>query len=912
MLHGARRKLPPTPERFTTPSHTEPAVLNPPGFRWPDDRVRSYDLQIARTDAFAAADVITVEDWPLSVYMPERPLEPGTWYWRVRPHHPKGIYAWSEPVSFEIGGDLPSIPMPATSGIIARLEALGHPRLFLTREDLEGWREAIQGERSDLWYRLTSELASKPDTADPERIEGASVTNHDTADLARAVTRRATALSEYIQTAALSCLLTGNREHGKAAREHLLALSGWDRNGSTNVLFNDTAFREVVVGLARGFDWLSAAGLLSSADRGVIIEAARQRGEDFYNWYQSRRADKQWPYESHQSGGMVNFAELAVAFAGVIPEAGDWLRYTLHMLTANYPAYGRSDGSWSEGPEYWSLTFGRHIPSLWAVARATGVDLFAHPFLKETGNYILYSTPPWSMFFPFGDHHQDRVSQAFARNMQRLAWIYQNPHFAWYAQTPPLEGGFEDTAAGFLLFKQPPKAAEPTDLPLARVFPDTGLAVLRTHLADAGQDIHFMIKANPFGSVSHAHADQGNFTLSAYGVPLVIASGYYPLYGDEHHYTWTRQSWAHNVPLLGGKGQATRTAQALGQIEHFAHSDLNLIDYVRIEAARAYSAPVPGSVKKQLDAFIPGLSERIGSVPVTRWCRHVVYVRPNLFILFDDVEASEPIEFEWLLHTVNAAELDGEGRGLTVGNAGVRLSVVFATDRTVRLSQDDQFTFPPRGRHAGRPKQWHIKARIEGTRRTHRFLSFLFPHREGETVPVMDRLHAEEWDGVVLSRDGERTMVAFGRTVQTGEAERGRDRTAERVEATKTAANRGPAPESAGDAEPRADQAAAAAVAGMQHIRQLAGISTDAAVVVLHEGAARWLYASQLRRLEMRETALIGSKGGVWEFSVPADLLLMHADGGIVLEIASDRAGHMTSPVGRLEFSAGSTRRRLL
>ncbi len=842
----------PTPDRWIAPTLTETPLTNPPGFRWQDRGADAYDLQISRKSAFQSEETLSVESWPLTIFTPDRALEPGIWYWRVRSRHGERVSSWSTPIAFEITEALPQVLVPSIPEIIDRLVQGGRPRLFLTRASIPQWQQRIRTTHRAIWSQIAAEasLATLVNVEEPPWREGTTDTDPETVEDYREAVRRATALSESIQLLGLSYLLTGNERHGQAAREKLMALARWDPDGATNVFKNDTAFREVVVGLARGYDWLAATDVLSEEDKRLIAWAARIRGEDFAAWYRSKTAHARWPYESHQSGGLVNFAELALAFAGELDESKEWLRYTIHMLTANYPAYGRSDGSWSEGPEYWSHTMGRHLPSLWAISQALDVDLTAHPFLRNTGYYLLYTTPPWSRFFPFGDHHQDRVGEAYARNMQLLAGMYDNPHFAWYAQTPPLSGGLEMTAVGFLTFQRGLRGVPPNDLPLARAFPDTGLAVMRTDLVNPEQDIQFMIKASPFGSVSHAHADQGNFTLTAFGEPLVIPSGYYPLYGDEHHTTWTRQSWAHNVPIMAGKGQATRTPLALGQIEHFFHSQNRLVDYVRVEAGRAYSAQTPASAARELDRFVPGLSAKTGSAPVDRYRRHVVFVRPSVFVVLDEVEASEPVHFEWLLHTVNMADLDPVNHGLRVANNEARLAVTFVSPNDLELRQDDAFTSPPTGRHASRPKQWHITVRTVGAFASHRFKSILVPHREGESVPTAIGVDHDGWDGVTLESGDERTTVAF---------RKGMDRTAD--------------------------------TQGELGEIQVGSVRADADVLVVREGESAWLYASMARRLQVEERPATSGEGGlpagVWEFEEPVDVTIYRLDGEYVVTVDS-------------------------
>jgi hypothetical protein len=52
---------------------------------------------------------------------------------------------------------------------------------------------------------------------------------------------------------------------------------------------------------------------------------------------------------------MIGFAvEGSIVLAHEVPDAPQWLDYTLHILWSVYPAWGRSDGGWHEGVSYWT------------------------------------------------------------------------------------------------------------------------------------------------------------------------------------------------------------------------------------------------------------------------------------------------------------------------------------------------------------------------------------------------------------------------------------------------------------------------------------------------------------------------------------------------------------------------------
>jgi hypothetical protein len=267
------------------------------------------------------------------------------------------------------------------------------------------------------------------------------------------------------------------------------------------------------------------------------------------------------------------------------------------------------------------------------------------------------------------------------------------------------------------------------DLPLARAFPDTGLAVMRTSLTDRNGDIAFQVKASPMGSISHSHADQGNFYLAAYGEPLLIPSGHYQggyeaLFGSPHHAGWTWQSWAHNVPLIDGKGQGSRNPEANGYLEHFYHSDL--LDFVRVDITRAYLAGATAEAPRAVAKAGAGLAARIGEAPVKSVRRNIIFLRPGTFVIVDEIECSRAATVDWLLHAWNRFEIDGQRA--VVKNGVAAASIQLVSDAGAGISQSNEFTVPLSDKYK---KQWHLTAAYPA-RLAHRITAVITPSRVNE------------------------------------------------------------------------------------------------------------------------------------------------------------------------------------
>jgi hypothetical protein len=378
------------------------------------------------------------------------------------------------------------------------------------------------------------------------------------------------------------------------------------------------------------------------------------------------------------------------------------------------------------------------------------------------------------------------------------------------------------------------------EMPLARVFPDAGVAALRTDLTDGSRDIEFLLKADPFGPGSHAHQDQGNFYLAAYGEPLLTPSGHYQghhelIYGSPHHFGWTFQSWAHNVPLIDGKGQA-RSAEAGGQIEHFYHSPV--VDYVRADVTPAYRANNDAEAVRAVRRFAPDMVQRMGSANVVSFRRAIVFLRPATFVMFDDVESPAPARLNWLLHSANRFTVDEPQRLVTAVHGKAKVDVKLLDGPVARISQTGDYLIPV-------PKEfkteWHLTAEFSPTAH-HQVVAVLSPSRTGgESKPADSpdcvEAHGADWAGAVLRwSDGRRVELTFAST--------------------------------------------AAGKPGRTLLRAGAA-KADAALLVVQAGPDYWAYAADARSLQL------GDKR--WNFASPVDVLLTTGGGRTMLRTATEQ-----------------------
>jgi hypothetical protein len=192
------------------------------------------------------------------------------------------------------------------------------------------------------------------------------------------------------------------------------------------------------------------------------------------------------------------------------------------------------------------------------------------------------------------------------------------------------------------------------------------------------------------GRRSHGQDPHNTFTLNAYGTALLVNNVYRDLWGSPFQRGWIWSSRAQNAVLVNGVGQEPRSAAPEGQILKAEFGDR--LDYVAGEAAAAYK----GRMKRAR--------------------RHVIFVKPDIVMIADELEAVEPSTYQWMLHSWDEFELNEAGNRIVLdrGNAGV--VVDYVAPEMLKLRQWSGYDPEPDAaylesvRREPFPTQWHVEA----------------------------------------------------------------------------------------------------------------------------------------------------------------------------------------------------------
>lgn len=713
-----------------SPADGDTTSVNPPAFIWlPTAGVERWLLQYAPGGDFNDPNAVTVEDWPLTVFTPHQTLRPGAWAWRYGFATAAGP-VWSRVRRFTIPTDATEFPLPRIDEVLARIPD-EHPRAYFHRADLPELRRKVV--EDPAWAALAAPIIRSAEGKlgeelypEPDYLPAGGL------ERTRAYAESFRTMRPFtagMETCAQAYILSGDERFGQEARRRLLHYMTWDPEGPTSVSSNDEAAMDLVMRCPRTYDWVY--DLLSAEERATCERVLGQRVAQVNALHRAMPFTSR-PYSSHP-GRMIGFVvEDSIILAHEVPEAREWLDYTLRLLWSVYPAWGTPDGGWAEGPNYWCSYIGMLQPVV-LLLDEIGVPFKNKPFCRENGWFGLYAVPVGGKMTPFGDDHEGAVGRSYGEVLYRWSTLYRNPYWRWYAEQ--LGAGPGSGAGAFGFFDPTLEAKAPDDLPQSKVFPYVGLAALHSDLAHPEWNVYLLMRSSPYGAVSHSHASQNAIAINAFGEALAISSGYYQLYGSPHHAQWTWETRAHNSILVDGEGQVTRSPASRGRIAGF--DDREECSYVVGDATEAYGG--------RLRLFL----------------RKVLFIRPDTFVICDELEAQTPATYQWLLHARTEMALDPAAQTALISVGDARLLTRFVAPTGLELTQTSGFPVAPE-REA--PDQFHLTAATTTPAARATFLSVLTAYRADDEarVPAAEAVAGEGGVGVSLRwADGSSALVVW-------------------------------------------------------------------------------------------------------------------------------------------------------
>lgn len=713
------------------PAPAEAVIENPPRFQWIPPQIgrHVYELQLQRLSADGQADgkPLHVTGIAFPFYTPEEPVEPGSYSWRYRIVSDEcGPSEWSVSRDFIVPEEAVLAPVhfdrKRAAGLRPRLALAsdGHKALISRLGDMPEWAEFV--ERSVLPW-VEKEIPAEPE-AYPNNIR--------TAELWRQSYITCQEALYAIRNLAVAGVLQRDAALTARAREWLLALAEWDPAGPTSRDYNDEAAFRCATALAWGYDWLRTE--LSPEQAELVRASLKARGEQVARHVMHASRIDTFPYDSHAVRAVsAVMVPVGLALAGEDPDGAEWLDFAAGYLAGPYSAWADREGGWAEGIHYWTTAMCYALEAATLLRNSTGLNIFDRPFFRNTGNFPLYCRPAWTRRATFGDDSTlgDPPSPKIARNMRLLAAATGTSEFAGYAdQIETLsdsdEGAFYnygwwDFRFDDLLREASFGPVDPALMPASprlKVFPGVGWAAFQSRMDDPEHQIHCVFKSSPYGSISHSHADQNAFCLSAFGDDILVQSGHYVAHNSSMHRNWRRQTLSKNALLVDGKGQYAGmdkfvARQAAGTIR--AHHSMETHHWVVGDATPAYRLVTPDLVRAE---------------------RQIHMLFGSAFVVIDHVEALRQVPVSWLGHTAGLVQTGDLSATIDTEHAMTGIEVVYSSNAVENLSVVEGFDGVDAAEIEGLASSRRVSIDLAPAR-SHCVATLILPVRKGESPNVM-------------------------------------------------------------------------------------------------------------------------------------------------------------------------------
>ncbi|MBT4818991.1 MAG: DUF4962 domain-containing protein, partial [Lentisphaerae bacterium] len=580
---------------------------------------------------------------------PSAPVLPGTWYFRRRTE--SELYdGWTPSQKLIIPERTHNYAVPTVNA--AELASRPHPRLLpRIRPDGEllsdsGRVSRIKQARNGLKPGIPEHPGpyKKDDPRWPQWIDWYG-------DVAGKVTSRT---GSRIRGVAEAAILTGDAEAIAAAKSLLVDVCSWDPKGGSAARYGDLQAASLLKGMVWAYDACEAT--LTEEERALVHNILKERILQFYVKINPFRIN---PAQNHPWKKTAIVAESALVLMGVFPEAEEWLDVALQCYALRIlPSMG-FQGENQEGISYWS--YGVNMLANFAdlMRFMAGVDLYDHPWLRQTCRFPLYCAPPDAYAISFADNSSRGNASIKGVYGTRLVGLLgeraQDPYAIWYAnrQSPTVE------------------ARPPADIPQSAYYPYIGYVLFNTCLSDGLENVGVGMRSGAYHA-GHQHDDNNGFAIHAYGDKLAVDGGYYDWYGSPHFKAYSIKTLAHNTLLVNDQGQKRGTD---GRISAQFES--------------------PGFGYAVGDA---GTNPAVYEGRLKRFDRRLLFLKPGFVIVHDLVEASDgPAKLDWLLHahTDEAFPADTAAGTFTLERKTARLNGHFLAPSDLALTVTKSFDIPP-------------------------------------------------------------------------------------------------------------------------------------------------------------------------------------------------------------------------
>jgi len=491
-----------------------------------------------------------------------------------------------------------------------------HPKLIIDEIKLSELSQAINGSKKDLYESVRITADNFIINEFPNRIEPTNEFRY---------------IGETLPTLALMYLLTEEEEYFANSQrwiEALLSIKNWG-NEDGNLLRAAWC-----VGLAIEYDWLY--DYLDDELKEKIEKRLLYEGSIIKKTAAKYRALSNHLLIETSALGIIGLVLLKQNEEAKIylNQADEWANYII--------SYAPADGAWGEGILYWQYGL-RYFLIFLKSAEAAGYKNYFenYDWLKQTGYFPIYFSLPTekTQVVNFSDSPSEVNIPAFILHF--LASKYNNGYFQFFGNKLKAKGKDKFSWMDLIEYDQNITPNNINTLPTLHHFHDMGFVMMRSDWGKSATVIGFRcgpaaghrnqssplrLKYHGFGP-GHEHPDINSFSIFSKGEWLAIDPGY----------TYLKETRNHNTIIVNKFGQAGSNGKWLDYLEFESREPApeilmvesnNIYDYVIGDAGNIY----------------------VDQAEIKTFRRHLLFLKPNILIVADELEARKDSDFEWLIN----------------------------------------------------------------------------------------------------------------------------------------------------------------------------------------------------------------------------------------------------------------------
>jgi hypothetical protein len=549
-----------------------------------------------------------------------------------------------------------------------------HPRLFFTAADLPKMRERAKAVDRELWQAVLQDIVTLERNAPDPKDEDLYKSGLDE--------RKAGSISQYefafqIAQTSYAYALEQDERFLEAAKKWTLAACEMPVWGYTYNKPNvDLPPAHLLYAVAFAYDALHEK--LTKNERETIRNKLVKQARLMYDYFKYKDKKRYTYTQNHTWIPMAGLAIAAYALIDETEEAKDWARLSRAVYDRTMLAFG-TDGFFYESFHYFGFAFRWMIRYFDAHRHATGENLYQpmKPKFERMKYFVMHSIlPDRENVFDFADVGDGALNRNGTSKREKLygeydilyrfAGVYQDAQAQTAADFVRTETKFDtrEPMWAFINHDASVKAAPLSGIPTHVYFDDNDTVFWRSSWEKNATAFAFRC-APPEGhhaarlavkisdwreNTGHAHPDANSFVIFANGKYLTGDSGYLGIKNTDDH----------NTILVNNRGQAND-----GVYEMFKEVSNERLDKIRI-------AETFGN-KDYFYARGEAASGYYEDLGLKKFDRHFLYVAPDYFIVWDELETEKPSEFSFLLNADRDIKLNGTTADLINETATLRV-----------------------------------------------------------------------------------------------------------------------------------------------------------------------------------------------------------------------------------------------